>query len=436
MTYAPTWLAGTISHFLGQGIATLLMALAYMSKVTITELVVRLVNFNTSLVCGALLYYAMERMIRQIVLSHCQEEDELRNWKALVDGLPVGLLITHKSSLIYSNPALMAILGIEYEKRKPLDESWQPTKHSEVSDSSPEDNIKHKLRSVTMQGTEGSRTQVTLYQVLFEDMPVNEAASGGKYTYQIGESKALSLTVNFMTFRSGAESHKVVLIQDVSVFEELEREKMYLKYQKTFFAMITHELRNPLHGLMGVLEVLKGADISPDNASLCTLGINTGKLMMCLVHDILDISQMEANKFKLNNEAFSPGEAAKECASVMQYRFEEKKISLRLRLMEKLPSTIVADKMRYKQILFNLLGNSLKFTKEGYVEIQLSYDREFKKLITSVHDTGVGMTQEEQRKLFQMYTRIEAHSSINQQGTSFTLSFRRRPWSHDMQEVE
>jgi len=288
-----------------------------------------------------------------------------------------------------------------------------------------------------MQGTEGSHSNISLYQVLFENAPISEASAGGKYTYQVGDLRAISLAVSLMTFRSGVESHKVVLIQDVSVFEELEKEKMYLQYQKTFFTMITHELRNPLHGIMGVIEVVKGANLPPDMTALCTQGLNTGKLMMCLVNDILDISQMEANKFKLNNEMFSPLEAAQECVHVMQCRYEEKKLDLRFRRAEQIPRGILADKMRYKQILFNLLGNSPKFTAQGYVEVHIKYDPEYRRLITSVTDTGTGLTQEEQDKLFQMYTRIESHNRINPQGTITNFIFpRHRTRPHDMQEAE
>jgi signal transduction histidine kinase len=272
-----------------------------------------------------------------------------------------------------------------------------------------------------MQGTEGSNSNVSLYQVLFENAPLSEASAGGKYTYQVGDLRAVSLAVSLMTFRSGVESHRVVLIQDVSVFEELEKEKMYLQYQKTFFTMITHELRNPLHGIMGVIEVLKGADLPAETLGLCTLGLNTGKLMMCLVNDILDISQMEANKFKLNNEMFSPLEAAHECVDVMQCRYEEKKVELRLLRPDRVPKAILADKMRFKQIIFNLLGNSLKFTDRGFVEVNLRYDPDYRHLTTSVTDTGTGLTQEEQAKLFQMYTRIESHNRINPQGTAPTI---------------
>ena len=421
MNYAATWMAASISQLTGQLLITALLVTQYGGKVAIGELIIPVVNFNVSLAFGPLLYYAMERLIRYTVFTNWQRDEELKNWKSLLNLLPIGFVMVKDSQIICANNTIQAILDVDDSTRRISMDGIAPCSGSLTARLIDDDIIKERFHYMLFQPSDGSPTKASLFHLLFEDPALNEAAASGRYTFHADSeaTKTLSLMVSMMTFSSGTEAHRVVLVQDVSVFDELEKEKVYAQYQKSFFAMITHELRNPLHGVMGVLEVLKSG-LSPELTRLCTIGLNTGKLMMCLVNDILDLSQMEANKFKLRNESFSPLEAAAECRDVMQFQFEEKKLGLHLQADDSIPA-IVADKNRYKQIIFNLLGNALKFTKEGYVETSINYNREERKLITIVTDTGAGMTPEEQAKLFQMYTRIEAHSSINPQGSVVLL---------------
>ena len=217
------------------------------------------------------------------------------------------------------------------------------------------------------------------------------------------------------------------ILHDQSIQADLEKERIAKKYMKSFFAMITHELRNPLHGILGIFEgLLDQLPVAEKSMiSQCEMGVGTIKLMMRLVNDLLDISQIETEKFRLVNEDFKVKDAAQDCIELMRYRYKIKGISLIYKEIGWIP-TIVCDKNRYKQILLNLLGNSLKFTEKGNVTIECSYNFNEKMLLTSVQDTGVGMVKSDSSKLFTFFGKLEDTAAINPQGSGLGLYISRK----------
>lgn len=212
-------------------------------------------------------------------------------------------------------------------------------------------------------------------------------------------------------------AHKVCVLNDHSLHEELENSKKESEYQKKLFSVIapyTHELRNPLHGILGILEFIFNSLISEELKKQCKIGINTGHLMMMLINDILDISQIHACKFKLTEEIFDAGEMIRECIEIMKFNYDGKGIELRIKVVNM--TIIKNDKSRYKQVIINLLSNALKFTPRGYVKVTAYYDEQNKKLITKVKDTGEGIKEEEQNKIFSEFCKLEQQNSKNPRG--------------------
>ncbi len=281
--------------------------------------------------------------------------------------------------------------------------------------------MKEKLRRVVSAASAGS-----LYDVLFAQ-PLSDSMAGDKYHYSVpNEDAKLLFGISIKSLSIENESSLVVVLQDLSIYEQLDEEKAYREYQKLFFAMITHELRNPLQGILGVFELLK--DSAKGNEEMnknCAIGLNTGKLMLCLIQDILDLSQLEANKFTLNDrDSFLPAEAVQECMDVMEFQFKKKGLELRKTITHVPTLQIRSDKNRYKQIILNLLGNALKFTPKGQVIIRTSYS--FPLLTTTVADTGLGMSQADQTKLFQLFGKVDTHKRGNPLGVGFGLCISKR----------
>ncbi len=232
--------------------------------------------------------------------------------------------------------------------------------------------------------------------------------------------KGQQTTLEVSTIRIGAE-HRANLVQDCANYDELQKERAANKYLKDFFAMITHELRNTLNGLLGIFAGLEehiGAS-SPE-AAQCQTGVNTIKLAMRLVNDILDLSQLEANSFRLVDEPACVEDTVKECVSLMQFKFRTKGVVLRYERVGSVP-TVCCDRNRYMQVLLNLIGNANKFTDSGEVLVSFRYDQSSSKLITSVKDTGVGIKESDAAMLFSFFGKLEDASHRNPQGVGLGL---------------
>ena len=335
-----------------------------------------------------MLYYMFEKAFKLHVFREWERKQKLKFWREVFNNLPSGFVVLKSNSVIYANKAVQTLLSLNMT--------------SNTLEQTNDESIKNIFKNIKKRDSIS-----TLSDILFSQNEVKEI-KGEKFDLKISDNKTTPLAVSTMKYCLGTETHKIVVLQDLSIFEELERERNLLEYQKSFFAMITHELRNPLHGIMGLLEILRNANLTDKQNRDCYIGLNTGKLMMCLINDILDFSQMEANKFKLNDDKFSAIETLNECIEVMNFRFEEKHVKLLLKISSQIPEMIRADKNRYKQIVFNLLGNALKFTKEGYTEIEASYDKSHKMLETKVTDTGTGIKEEDKPRLFQMYGTLDS----------------------------
>lgn len=356
----------------------------YYNKVSAGKLAISIIIYNLGYLVVPLLYYTIDKATRELVFLGWEVKQRLKYKEAFLNVLPVGVLVTKESSISYTNLALRKLLSME-ENTSPSTSEIEQVK------------ITNFLRC-----TKKREAELTLFDVLNSEEVISDI-KGEKFDFYVNPEKSIPLGVSTMKLFYGSDYEIIVALQDLSIYEELETKRNLLECQKAFFAMITHELRNPLHGIMGMLELIKMGDISEQCNKDCTLGMNTGKLMMCLINDILDFSQMEANKFKLNEDLFSPIEALNDCLEVMQFRFKEKNVQLRKVVIGEIPETIQNDKNRFKQIIFNLLGNAIKFTCQGYTEIEIAYDKENKKLKAKVSDTGIGIKEEEKCQIFQMY---------------------------------
>ncbi len=344
----------------------------------------------------------------------------------MVDVLPIGVLVTGRSTVVYSNK--MCLKTVPHVRETPTDScltSTQTLPHTPllppsvskslptVSSQSPLLGLKSGLKHIVRQKKSSAES---LHDLLFSTTMDRAEFHSEKFEIRSGheEQHPLPLAVNTSEFRRGKDRYTICTLTDQSVYEELQAERLHATYQKSFFAMLTHELRNPLHGVLGVLEsFLDSSKVPAELKHASRLAMSTGQLMMCLINDILDLSQIEANKFKLSACEFDPSETIQECTEIMQFQYEKKRVLLKSVVSKSVPRNIVNDKNRYKQVVLNLLGNALKFTSKGYVEVKVDYDPTQLQLVTKVKDTGAGICPEDQAKLFSMYGKLEAHSKQN-----------------------
>ena len=197
-----------------------------------------------------------------------------------------------------------------------------------------------------------------------------------------------------------------------------------------FLANMSHEIRTPMNAILGFTEVLR-RDIERDESKrrrhLNTIH-SSGTHLLNLINDILDLSKIEADRLEVERIPFAPHRVIAEVITVMRVRADEKNISLDYQFDGKIPETIVSDPAKLRQILTNLVGNAIKFTEQGCVQIvtSLKSDGSAPKLVMQVVDTGIGMTEAQSAKIFDPFSQADASVTRRFGGTGLGLSISKR----------
>jgi signal transduction histidine kinase/CheY-like chemotaxis protein len=200
----------------------------------------------------------------------------------------------------------------------------------------------------------------------------------------------------------------------------MEDAKNANKAKSIFLARMSHELRTPLNAILGFTTILKksmnATTQEKDNLNIIK---KSGEHLLNIINEILELSKIEAGKIELLAKTFDFYELIKEIEDVFSFRCEGKDLKFTINLSNNLPKMIHVDEQRLRQILINLLGNSLKFTKEG--EITLNIYELNNKLFFEVKDTGIGIDKKNQEKIFRPFEQVKL-DNYTQQGTGLGLS--------------
>lgn len=215
---------------------------------------------------------------------------------------------------------------------------------------------------------------------------------------------------------------------DITARKELEREIVEARQtaesasqaKSEFLANVSHEIRTPLTAILGCAEVLHDDIKDESNRELTRLIKNQGELLLGILNDVLDLSKIEAGKIEIQEKPCSLAPIIADVRSLLEPQAEEKGISLSAKVATKMPPQIVSDPLRLRQVLLNLVGNAIKFTDEGHVTIECRYDDGWQ--VFAVHDTGIGIPQEDQTRIFDAFEQIEAGETRTAQGTGLGLA--------------
>ncbi len=199
------------------------------------------------------------------------------------------------------------------------------------------------------------------------------------------------------------------------------------KVKSEFLANMSHEIRTPLNSVIGFAEILSDSVTDPKHNKQIEIIKSSSRTLLNLINEILDLSKIEAGKFDVTPEPVNPTLVLDDIVNVFRQRASEKNLELRTKF-KKLPNTILLNELRIRQILFNLIGNAIKFTYSGHVTISAIsepsiYEGHIKLTIT-VSDTGIGMSKEDLLDIFEPF-----HQTIpddNKQGTGLGLTITKR----------
>jgi len=208
---------------------------------------------------------------------------------------------------------------------------------------------------------------------------------------------------------------------------EFEKEKAVQADQakSEFLAMMSHEIRTPMNAILGFGELLHDSVQRPQDKHYAEAILTSSNSLLSLINDILDLSKIEAAKLDINFEAVDTSRFLESIETLFSFRALEKGLEFKVQKDASVPEYLMFDALRIRQILINLVGNALKFTREGSVQVKawcLPADNEGMILNFEVVDTGIGIAQDKQQEIFRPFYQVESIYGRNYQGTGLGLS--------------
>ncbi|CDW87942.1 multi-sensor hybrid histidine kinase [Stylonychia lemnae] len=243
---------------------------------------------------------------------------------------------------------------------------------------------------------------------------------------QQGQKTSKTLQVFSNLISNGQRYFVVATIRDMSLWIELQKQKNLTLAKTQAFAQAAHEFRNPLGAIINSLDLLHDSVDFKTGHSFYETAKNCSNLLLYLINDVLDYSQLESSKLMLNIEATNLRQIVQECINVLKFRADIKGLQLNSQFSFDFPQVIYSDENRVRQILINLISNAIKYTNKGFVQVQCSINSIQDSIFIAVEDSGVGIEEQYRGQLFEAYTKTKKNRSMNKLGCGLGLTISKK----------
>ncbi|WP_372745080.1 response regulator [Lutibacter sp.] len=338
-----------------------------------------------------------------------RKSDEIASFhsNAIINSVDAMILVSdNKDNVIFCSPSVETMLG--YSEEEIMGENWWKLTYENESEAKKVKEAIHNFVYFHVKGfVDISRRRI-------------KTKSGDYKWIEWQLSKGLNDT--YISIGTDITSR---ISAEIELKEAKETAEKSAKVKDEFLANMSHEIRTPLNAVIGFTELLLETVLTKEQKKHLETMKNSGEILLSLVNNVLDLAKLDSNNVEIENIPFDLYKRLNEVVNLMKLKAAEKKIKLNLIINPNTPKFVLGDPTRLGQILLNLIGNAVKFTNEGTVEVLVKLkkdENEIAQIYFEIKDTGIGIISNKISTVFGVFTQAKSDTSRIYGGTGLGLA--------------